>query len=215
MKRNILLGLVGVMVAACGTMDSAGPSMNPLFGGPPPPPPQPTTYSGRATVLSARVLLVRATIGDTGPLSASGGAKSLDLLTVQVPGIIGAGVAHAETQGGNDLASSEATVANVSLGLLGVGIAAQLIGSHTGAVCEGGSEAVSGGSDIAGLVINGQSITVTGAPNQTIQVPGGRVVINEQTRTSDSITISALRVVLNGLADVVVSQTHSDIHCGN
>ena len=106
-------------------------------------------------------------------------------------------------------------MANASLGLLGLGVSATLIASHTGAACQGGIASVSGGSEVANLVIGGQQVSVTGSPNQTIVVPGGRIVINEQTQTAESITISALHLMLGGLTDVVISQTHSDIHCGN
>lgn len=214
MKRKIMLGVLGALLAGCGTTDSAGPNVLPLFGGPPPPPPMPTTYSGRATVLAARIVLVRATVGDTGPLPASGGDLQTALLSVSVPGILNAGAATAATRGGGDAASSEATVANVSLGLTGLGVSAPLISSHTSAACIAGAATVSGGSGIAGLVVAGEPVSVTGEPNQTILVPGGRVVINEQAVTDESITVTALHVVLGGLTDVAVSQTHSDIHCG-
>ena len=48
--------------------------------------------------------------------------------------------------------------------------------------------------------------TVTGDPNQTIDLPGGVVVINEQQVSSDgATTVNALHAVISGLADVVVA----------
>jgi hypothetical protein len=211
-KRNILLGILGISLAACGTTDSTGPSPDFLFiGGDP----VPTTYSGRATVVSAKVLFLKATLGDTGPLPETGGSLQTTLATLSVPGVLSGVVAHAATQGGNEQASSVATVSNLSVGVLGIGVSASIVASSTAASCLSGAPVVSGSSEIADLRINGASITVTGAPNQTIYLPVGRVIINEQTGTGDSITVSALRVVVNGLADVVVSRTHSDIHCGS
>ncbi|MBI2690160.1 MAG: hypothetical protein HYX27_27965 [Acidobacteria bacterium] len=41
----------------------------------------------------------------------------------------------------------------------------------------------------------------------------GKVVINEQTSGPGTMTVNALHVVVNGIADVVVSSAHADITC--
>ncbi|TLY26357.1 MAG: hypothetical protein E6K64_01565 [Nitrospirae bacterium] len=65
-----------------------------------------------------------------------------------------------------------------------------------------GTDAV-GSSDIGGLSINGIPIFLTGGPNQTIDIIGGRVVINEQqTSPGGTITVNALHVIVDGVADV-------------
>jgi hypothetical protein len=47
---------------------------------------------------------------------------------------------------------------------------------------------------------------VTSGPNQTIAIPGGQVVINEQTIDSTgTITVNALHVTVTGVADVVTA----------
>jgi hypothetical protein len=64
----------------------------------------------------------------------------------------------------------------------------------------------SGRSYIDNLAINGVPIVVTGNPNQTIPIPGGQVVINEQTTSQNGTTVvNALHVTVNGVADVVIS----------
>lgn len=51
-------------------------------------------------------------------------------------------------------------------------------------------------------------------PNQSVSLPNGRVTINEQTSAgSGDITVNALHVVIDGVADVVVSSAHADIVC--
>jgi len=69
-------------------------------------------------------------------------------------------------------------------------------------------------------MINGQAITVTGEPNQTVELPAGIgkvviVVINEQSSSPDNsaITVNALHVVGDGVADVVISSAHAEVTC--
>src|SRR3989442_13740414 len=45
----------------------------------------------------------------------------------------------------------------------------------------GPGPAVAGSSELPNLVINGQAVTVTGAPNQTVSLPNGTATINEKT----------------------------------
>ena len=179
-------------------------------------------FSGRATVLSATVTVpllgtTATTISDTGPLPPSGGALEASLLSVSVPGLLTADVAHATTIGQADRARSEASVADLSLTVGGNTIAASLLRSSAMAVCTSGGPAVSGDSEIADLVINGQTIAVSGQPNQTIPLPVGEVIINEQSSStsgnSGSITVNALHVLIPGVADVVVSSAEADVTC--
>jgi len=76
---------------------------------------------------------------------------------------------------------------------------------------------VSGSSDIASLVVNGHAVTVSGQPNQTISLPNGQLVINEQSSSlaghTGSITVHALHLTVAGIADVIVSSAHADITC--
>jgi len=76
-------------------------------------------------------------------------------------------------------------------------------GSRTVAVL-GGADA--GDTTIDGLSINGVPIAVTGQPNQTIPIFGGRVVVNEQQQILPSgRTVNALHVIVTGVADVVTA----------
>jgi hypothetical protein len=114
-------------------------------------------------------------------------------------------------------------VANLNLSVGGNSITADFLMSRAMAVC---GAAPTGSSEIANLVVNGQTITVGTEPNQTINLPNGRIVINEQTASSSqngnnsnsSITVNALHVTINDLtggvlADVVIASAHADIDC--
>jgi hypothetical protein len=181
-------------------------------------------FSGEATVVSATVLGIKTTISDTGPLPPSGGALQTSLLSISFPGLLTADVAHATTIGQGDGARSEASVADVRLTAGGNTIAASFLRSSAMAVCTTGGPAVSGSSEIADLVINGQPFAVSGQPNQTITLPVGEVIINEQSRSvsgnTGSITVNALHVIVPSVGlvpgvDVVVSSAHADVTCGS
>ena len=221
MQRRIIVMSIAAALAACGPTDpvspeiSSNPAVSKTFH-----PPAPTTYSGRATAVDATVKVLFASIttrlGDTGPLPSDGGTLQASALTLTVPGVMSAGVAEDSTTGGNRDASSASSVANAAIAVGGVGITASLLSSQTDANCLGAPPSLTGNSNIADLEINGESISISGAPNQTITLLGGlvQVVINEQTRTANSIDVSALHVTVGGITDVVVARTHSDITCG-
>lgn len=173
-----------------------------------------TTYGGQATVVQANVLGQQVTLADTGPRT--GGAHESSLLSASVPGLLTANVLHASTVGQNDSSRSEASVADLDLTAGSNTVSADFLMSRAEARCGPGGASLSGSSDVARLVVNGQTIAVSGQPNQTVTLPGGgTVVINEQTRSGDSITVNALHVVVPGVADVVVSSSQASIACGS
>jgi len=59
-------------------------------------------------------------------------------------------------------------------------------------------------------------IPVTGDPNQTIGIPGGLVVLNEQQTLPDgTIVVNALHAIVSGVADVAVASTTAGWSGGN
>jgi len=185
--------------------------------------PRPTTvraasspaFSGQATVVRATLPLAGTLVlGDTGPLPQSGGAREASLLDLSIPGLLSAEVGHASTIGQGDRSRSEASVANLAITVGGNTITADFLMARAMARCGPGGASTSGSSEIARLVINELTIDVTGTPNQTIQLPLGVVIINEQSSSGPGdITVNALHVVVTGVADIVVSSAHADITC--
>ncbi len=176
-----------------------------------------TTFSGEATVVQATVLgLPPVVLSDTGALDSTGGAREASLLDANVPGLLTAEVLHASTVGQGHRSSSEASVATVALTVGGNTIAAELLVARATAECHNGTASVSGSSEIVNLVVNGQTIAVSGAPNQTIELqPGSFIIINEQrSARAGDLTVNALHVVVDGVADVIISSAHADITCG-
>ncbi len=104
---------------------------------------------------------------------------------------------------------SGASLGNVNLTVAGVGISADLVMAQASQVL---GAAGSGSSIIDNLSINGVPVVVTGDPNQTISIPGGQVVINEQTISpTGTAVVNALHVTVNGVADVVIASATAGI----
>ncbi len=135
------------------------------------------------------------------------------LVDARVPGLLSVEVLHASTVGEGNHSRSEASVAQLSLAAGGNTISAGFLMARAEARCTDAGASTSGSSEIAELTINNASIVVSGQPNQTILLPNGQVVINEQNTAPGDITVNALHVVVNGVADVVVSSAHADIGC--
>jgi len=173
-----------------------------------------TTYSGRATVVQATLLgLPTVTVVDAGPLPSSGGAEHASLVNGSVPGLLTVEVLHAATVGQGNASRSEASVAELALTVGGNGISAGFLEARATAMCTDAGATASGSADIARLSVNGQTIEIDGSPGQTVMLPNGRVIINEQTRGTGSITVNALHVIVDGVADVIISSAHADITC--
>jgi hypothetical protein len=174
-------------------------------------------FSGQATALRATALGKSLTFADTGPLPSSGGSQQASLLSASVPGVATAEVLHATTIGQNDSSQSEASVASSTVTAGGNTVSADFLMSRATATCNSdGSSTTSGSSEIVGLTINGQSVNVSGSPNQTITLPNntGAVIVNQRSTAPGSITVNALHVIVTGVADVVVSSAHADVsHC--
>ena len=190
-------------------------------------------FSGRAYVVQATVPpLSPIRVSDTGPLPSTGGAQEAALLEVQpiplgnVGALNGADVAPATAVAQGNASRSAASLADLSLTVAGNTIAGDFLMSEATARCQGSSPSVSGNSELVNLVINGQTIAISGATNQTIPLPlnAGSVVINEQSSSvggqSGSMDVNALHVVANNpapggpaLADVIISHGHADITC--
>ena len=176
---------------------------------------QATSYSGRATVLQAAVFgFSPVVLANAGPLPPSGGAEEASLLNASVPGLLAAEVLHASTVGQGNASRSEASVAELSLTVAGNTVSAGLLQARAAAVCSDGGATASGSSDITALSVNGQTVTVSGEPNQRVPLVVGEVIINEQTSNgAGDITVNALHIIVPGVADVIVSSAHADITC--
>jgi hypothetical protein len=177
-----------------------------------------TTFSGRA--FDAEITLPPAApvfFVDTGPLPSSGGTISAGpaAIVFPAPAVGSADGLVAVTMGFDSTANSMAAAGTINLVLPGaenLRIMADLVSAQSVATCTG----VSGSSTVTNLTIGGFGpFIITGMVNQVISVPGSlTVVVNEQTTTSNAITVNALHITssLSGI-DLIIASAHSDITC--
>jgi hypothetical protein len=185
------------------------------------------TFGGTATGAQVTVPATGTTVrAATGSLSASGGTSDASLLVANIPSTVtggavalSAGTMHSAISGITET-HSESSSADLNLTVSGNQITADFLMVRDVASC---GPAVSGEVQVSNLVINGQSITVTGAANQTITLPNGSLVINQQSSSisppSATATITAIYVhtqdAITGqpLADVWVATVSAEITC--
>lgn len=139
------------------------------------------------------------TFADTGVIPANGGQRQN-----YAPGVSVAGV-NAHSLSAVTLASGSRNVSRAGLAYLDA-----KVGSHevTASWVEAEATATAGflntpttgKSVLAGLVLDGRAVTVTGQANQTISLPDGYLVINEQSGASikpaGNLTVNALHLVV-------------------
>jgi len=170
-----------------------------------------STFGGRATTVQANVLgIVPVVLSDTGNLDSTGGAKQASLLNASVAGLLSAQDLHATAIGGGSNTQSEASLAKLVLTVAGNTIGADFVMARASASCGTVSPTVDGITEIHGLVVNGQTIPVSGLPNQIVSlVGGGLMTINERTSAVQgqigSITTNALHLRVPAVIDAVIA----------
>jgi len=170
-----------------------------------------STFGGRATTVQANVLgIVPVVLSDTGNLDSTGGAKQASLLNASVAGLLSAQDLHATAIGGGSNTRAESSLANLVLNVAGNTIGADFVMARANAACGTVSPTVDGITEIHGLVVNGQSIPVSGLPNQVVSlVGGGLMTINERTSAVQgqigSITTNALHLRIPAVIDAVIA----------
>ena len=181
-------------------------------------PPLPTTTTptvvGDASAARVSILGILGTattmaLADTGTLSGVNDARDASMDTGTVPSVLTGEVLSAGAISWPNEVDSAVSLANLNMSVAGIGISADSVMAEASQVL---GAAGSGTSYIDNLSINGIPVAVTGAPNQTIWVPGGQVIINEQTISSTgTAVVNALHVAITGVADVVIASATAGI----
>jgi hypothetical protein len=177
------------------------------------------SYSGQSFSVKATVSSSTTVLADTGSLPSSGGALEASSLSALVQQTVTADSLHAMTIGQGDRVRSEASVANiVTTGGLNT-VSADFAMSRAMAVSHGNSPQISGLSQVDSLVVNGEAVSVTGQPNQTLPLIDGQLVINEQITSvsgdTGTITVNALHIILPGGTDVVLGSSRAGVVAGS
>ncbi len=176
------------------------------------------TVSGEASAIRASVLGATTTLAGTGQLAGDQDLRDASDGPASILWVGSADVLHAVTGssisggGAGDYVASEASLADLALSLPGNSVSAGFAMAR--ALAPVGGVPV-GTSQIDGLQVNGTSVPVSGAPNQTIPLVGGRLIINEQVPTATGTTVNALHVVIDGLADLVIASASAGLGSGS
>ncbi len=181
-----------------------------------------TTFQGEAVAVAGTAAGGFVSVSDTGPLAASGGAQEAAALELSVGGGLSLGASHATIIGGANATSGEALAANVNFvggSVFGTAttIVADFVMARAAAICASGTVTISAQSELDGLIIDGQAITVTGAADQFVFLSdGGFVIINEQSAGFGTITVNALHIYdLMAGVNVVIGSTTVGITCSS
>ena len=167
-----------------------------------------TTVGGESTAVSVRLPTGPLTFMDTGPLTSTGELDATPI-SIQTPLVSADGLLSFTI--GSAKSESQSAIGNLVL-LPGNPnqVTAYFAMAKASATCSG----VSGSSDITSLTMGGQTIQVTGQPNQVVSIPGVlTLTINEQVIKSNSITVNALHLHTALGTDVIVSSATSSASC--
>ena len=164
---------------------------------------QSTSGSARAVqaTVATQLGLTTSTLADTGSLSSPTDARDASQMTGSIDSLVTAETLHATTIGSTDQVASEASVAGLTVAIGGTSVNAGFAQARATTGTKGVRAAT-----INGLTINGVPIDASGAANQTIAIPGGTIVINEQSGN----VVNALHIVINGVADVVIASASAN-----
>src|SRR5437899_5192112 len=143
---------------------------------------------------------------------------SLDSLYSELDSIstslVSAEVPSARVIGYADQIASDSYLSSLNLTIAGIAIAAASAEAAARGPLDGSPGDAS--SYISSLSINGVEVLIDGTVNQTVAIPGGQVVINEQQVLSDgTLVVNALHATVSGVADAVVASATAGPSGGN
>ena len=185
-----------------------------------------SAWGTSATLLDGTLSLGRSAFVSVGCTDQAGVNNSNTVASVDAAPLASSGTVTttATTSVTVDSEQSQTTATTQGINLLNGAITADAVQANsTTSVDTSGFHTSAQGSNLVNLVIGGNSISASPAPNTVIQLPGlGRVVLNEETRKSGrsmaSLTVNMIHVyitVQNSIADlgsdIIVSHAASDL----
>jgi len=171
------------------------------------------TVSGQARAVQTNVVgplgvIATTVLADTGALTGPNDARQASADAGNILALVVGETLHSTTIGWPDQVKSEASISGLAVTVGPASVGAAFVMARASALLGlGGGATV----NIDGLVINGNPITVTGNANQTITIPGGRVVINERPSSASGTVVNALHIAVTGIADVFVASATARI----
>src|SRR2546423_4843469 len=167
------------------------------------------TTLGALGILSSLGLANTTVLSDTGTLAGTNDARDAFQTVGTVPSLLTAEVLSASTFSYPNEVDSQCSLASLGLSVAGINIFADSIVAEASQVA---GAAGTGSTSISNLSINGIPVVVSGYPNQSIPIPGGQVVLNEQSISSTgTAVVNAIHVTVSGVADVVIASATAGI----
>ncbi|HUE54097.1 MAG TPA: choice-of-anchor P family protein [Terriglobales bacterium] len=161
----------------------------------------------QATSLGSGGTATTTILSDTGSLAGINDARDASELTTSVPSLLTAETLYSATISWPNEVDSSASVHNLNVTIGGVVVSATSVLTMVSSV-QGPN---SGITMVDNLAVNGTPISVTGKKNQTVDIPGGQLIINETTNNAGAMTVNGLHVIENGVADVVIASATAGI----
>jgi hypothetical protein len=185
-------------------------------------------YSGRATginaVLTTNGTPTTVTAGDTCPLSPRGGTSTSTTAGILIPGTLGSGTISSSASASGITSQASTNVASFFLRAGGWTFSSPNINVTTQCnCCDIANPGCSAQLNIGGFTVTDPSganvpITVSGAANQVVTLPGGigTITFNERTSSPGSLTVTGAHINVNiggTNYNVLVGTAHADIVC--
>lgn len=168
-----------------------------------------TTVTGDASAVRATVLGTTTVLADTGYIGSTNLEQDAAQNAGSVASLLTADVLTSSTYSYADEVDSQSSLGGLSMTVNALSITADSVVAEASQVLGASGTAT---AFVDNLAINGVPIAVTGAPNQTVAIPGGQVVINEQTISpTGTAVVNALHVTITGVADVVIASATAGI----
>lgn len=224
-----LLAAMAALVIACGDSDPVAPPL--LAEASEAGDAGPTTNSTKSATFTGNSTAINATVGgdndifcESGPLNRTGGSIQTNMASASIAGVLSASSLECHTGGSGLKGHSEAALRTLRITLGNNTITVGLLRSMVGTFCPTPNTPFSvGHTTVRGLVINGQTITVSSdAVNQRINIRNGTLIINEQTFFVTSFhagrTVIGLRVIINGegerpASNIILARSQNHIDC--
>jgi len=147
---------------------------------------------------------VTTVLGDAGRLAPGPLASLYSELDSISTSLVSAEVPSARVIGYADQIASDSYLSSLNLTIAGIAIAAASAEAAARGPLDGSPGDAT--SYVSSLSINGVEILIDGTVNQTVAIPGGQVVINEQRVLSDgTLVVNALHATVAGVEDAVVA----------
>lgn len=174
------------------------------------------TFNGESIALQVNITgSTPLILDDSGPGPVAGGLSQNSLWDAITYGINGRGFyAMSDGSQGIDHSSSSITLLDITVGRHR--LVTQYVTVDAFARIEFSGMATSGTTHILQLSVDGRAIVPSGLPNQRVKFPDGYLLVNEQLvsgdgRTSRTITVNGLHLVVTGVGDVIVGSVRAGV----